>query len=371
MTTIVTGGGENLIVEAFDGCRLRGRPDRRGHTEAWFWWSFAVEEPPEELIVELATEIPGMPALGPLGAAVSMDDGRSWRWHDAAGDGFRFRWTRPPGCDRVRFAMAPTYRLREWEAFASQRPWLRCATLCRSRRGRAVPLANCGDPSAPAVVALSARHHACESSASWVLEGLLDAWHADPALRRTAQLMVAPLMDCDGVEDGDAGKARPPHDHNRDYIDAPIHPEVAAWMEALPRLAGGRLRLGLDLHAPWIRGGWNEHIYGVGAADPAVAAGQERLLELWCRAHAGDLPLGPNRLLRAGQAWNSGTAPTCGRWYGRVAGCGLSIEFPYHGVRRDGLADLADPAALVACTPGRLRALGSSLAQAVGRWLSA
>jgi hypothetical protein len=372
MSTLRIGPGDNLAVLVFDGVELAARPDLREHGQPWFWWSFAIDDPAQELRVRFAPVEGGPPILvGPLGPAVSLDDGGTWSWLGAQADRLGFVWRRPADCRRVRFAMAPPYRLDAWERFAAARPWLRSGVLCRTRRGRSVPFAVCGDDAAPIVVAISARNHACESSASWVLEGFLDAWHGDQALRARVQIVLVPMIDFDGVQDGDAGKGRTPHDHNRDYTATPFHPEVAAWMELLPRLARGRLRLGLDLHAPWICGAWNEHVYGIGSADPAVAAAQERLLDLWSGVHAGELPIGPNRLLRAGQAWNAGTAPTCGRWYASIAGCGMSIEFPYHGVRRDGLSDLDDAQALVPCTPERLRGLGASLAQAMARWLSA
>ena len=68
---------------------------------------------------------------------------------------------------------------------------------------------------------LTARHHACESMASHVLEGILSGVLADDDCgrrwREGWQVVAAPFMDKDGVEDGDQGKNRRPHDHNRDY----------------------------------------------------------------------------------------------------------------------------------------------------------
>jgi hypothetical protein len=42
--------------------------------------------------------------------------------------------------------------------------------------------------------------------------------------RENVEVVIVPFMDKDGVEEGDQGKNRKPHDHNRDYIGESIHP---------------------------------------------------------------------------------------------------------------------------------------------------
>ncbi len=81
--------------------------------------------------------------------------------------------------------------------------------------------------------------------ASWSLEGLMDEVLADTTdgrwLREHVEFLVVPFMDKDGVEDGDQGKNRRPHDHNRDYLGESIYPEVAAWRAFVPGWSEGRL----------------------------------------------------------------------------------------------------------------------------------
>jgi hypothetical protein len=368
MTTIDTAfAGGNLLVEGFDGTTLTARPDLRDTTEPWFWWCFRVRDPGERLAVRFTRPH----VLGPLGPACSLDDGQTWSWLGAevcTGDGFD--WTPPPGCSSARFAMAMPYLLADWLAFAQSRPWLRSSPLCLSRRGRSVPMALVGADDAPDRVLLTARHHACESTASWVLEGFLDAWRTTAAADRT-QLFVVPLVDLDGVEDGDQGKARAPHDHNRDYRPDSIHPETTAIQQRVPAWADGRLRLGLDLHSPWLRHAWNEHVYAVGHPDALHAARQQALMDAWHDTHRGMLPIGPHRIIPFGTAWNVRSSGwTCHDFVDRLGGLGLGIETPYAGMRRDGLADLDDPAALVANTPAALRDLGASLTRATAAWLA-
>ena len=64
-------------------------------------------------------------------------------------------------------------------------------------------------------VLLTSRHHACESTGSYVLEGVIKALCENPI--EGYEFFVVPMTDFDGVCDGDQGKNRIPHDHNRDY----------------------------------------------------------------------------------------------------------------------------------------------------------
>lgn len=100
-----------------------------------------------------------------------------------------------------------------------------------------------------------ARQHAWEAGSSWVAQGFLE-WAAgdDPAaieLRRTTTIYMVPIMDVDNVTLGSGGKEAVPRDHNRDWTDDPVYPEVAAAQQHIRELnAAGKLNLYLDLHNP-------------------------------------------------------------------------------------------------------------------------
>lgn len=66
-----------------------------------------------------------------------------------------------------------------------------------------------------------------------------------------------PIVDFDCVTDGDQGKNRVPHDHNRDYCldETPIYPETAAIRSCAER---NGCFLGVDFHSPWHTGGGND-----------------------------------------------------------------------------------------------------------------
>ena len=56
---------------------------------------------------------------------------------------------------------------------------------------------------------MSARHHCSETMASWVLEGVGEAFLADDDLgrwlRENVELMMVPFVDYDGAQAGDQG----------------------------------------------------------------------------------------------------------------------------------------------------------------------
>lgn len=169
--------------------------------------------------------------------------------------------------------------------------------LARSREGRPVRglrLAGPGHQLTPAVW-VHARQHAWESGSSWVACGLVDwllgeepeaAW-----LRAHTEVYVVPIVDVDRVATGDGGKESEPHDHNRDWSEAPFYPEVAAtqrWLAALA--AENRLALVLDLHNP--QPSARQPFFFVPPADclaDAARANQARFLER--AAHRLDAPL--------------------------------------------------------------------------------
>lgn len=105
-------------------------------------------------------------------------------------------------------------------------------------------------------IILTARHHACESTGNYVLEGVLDEFAK--SLPDDIRILCVPFVDCDGVIKGDQGKSRYPHDHNRDYTDKPVYAEVAAIKEYID--AHG-CNYGFDFHSPWHTGDENDNIF--------------------------------------------------------------------------------------------------------------
>lgn len=272
--------GGNVVVVRNEGRSVHLRPDLRGG-DPWFYWHF-----------EAAATAPGTvdfvfdgsPMIGVRGPAFSIDGGATWRWlgtesvRYAPADGSSprresFRYEFAGDRSTVRFAVALPYLEHDLSEFLrrhAENRHLRRHVLTRTRSGKSVELLQIGEPR-PNVeaVLVTARHHACESTASFVLEGWIEEALSDSpfgrAFRERYVLFAVPLVDKDGVQAGDQGKNRSPHDHNRDYGDRPIYPEVRAIQDLAD---AQRIRYSLDLHCPALRGDVHEAFHFLGLGVP-------------------------------------------------------------------------------------------------------
>ncbi len=140
------------------------------------------------------------------------------------------------------------------------------------------------------------------------------------------------------MEDGDQGKSRIPHDHNRDYggedPSHSIYPEARALRELAPAWSRGRADFFLDLHCPWIRGQYNEDIYFVHSSATEFTEEVERFSRILEETHTGPLPYRRANNLPVGKAWNTGVGSglqTSAGWARTLPGIRFasSIEIPY------------------------------------------
>src|SRR5262249_36744577 len=162
----------------------------------------------------------------------------------------------------VRFAYAIPYVEENLHTFLKQyarHPHLRVEPLAKTVKGRQVELLRVGqlEDDRSQHILLTCRHHACESMANYALEGLLTEVLADTAegrwLREHTTLWAIPFMDKDGVEEGDQGKLRRPHDHWLDYGGRSRYPSVRALKGTFAGKRARPVALALDLHCPYIR----------------------------------------------------------------------------------------------------------------------
>ena len=245
ISTAFSGG--NAIFEILREDFVHIAPDLRDTNGNWFYWAFRVDHAAGKTVTFDFTPTAW---VGPHGPAVSRD-GLHWEWLMTS-DMSRFSYTFPDD-NPVYFAHDMLYQAERFDSLAEELK-LPLQTLCVTAKGTPVPCFTFGQGDNHIV--LTARHHCCESTGSYVLEGVLRELFPDPIPNCT--FFVVPMVDYDGVKNGDQGKNRIPHDHNRDYLPEPIYPQNRAIMAYAREHHTTML---LDFHSPWHVGGANNHVF--------------------------------------------------------------------------------------------------------------
>lgn len=259
--------GGNVKVRAIDEASgtVEISPDLRDTKGKWFYFDFTVRGAAGRTL-HFRFPKGKYPYLSTLGPAISRDGGATWRWLRA--DGSRhlpvnaFDYSFAPGERETRFAFCIPYTQKDWDAAAPRwraKGGVESGVLCKSQSGRRdtemmrIP---CRKGKGRLLVVFTARHHACEASASPVMEGIIDeVLSGSPEgewLRDNADMVFVPFVDKDGVEDGDQGKNRAPFDHNRDYATG-RYTSVRALRELIEKESAGRKFVAFDLHSPFSR----------------------------------------------------------------------------------------------------------------------
>ena len=356
----------NIVVERIEGDQVTLRQDNRGD-KPWFYWCFRVRGAAGRTLTFYLTD---RARPGPNGPAVSTDAGKTWSWlgSDSLRDrGFVYAFA--PDAEDVRFCLAINYLQTDLKRFLDRHddsPHLKVEHHATTRKGRKTERLRLGrlDGRPEHRVLLTCRHHACEMTASWVLEGIMEAVLADTEdgrwFRRNAEVLVLPFMDKDGVEQGDHGKNRKPHDHNRDYQGESIYPAVAALKEFVPKWSDGKLKLCLDIHCPG--GPGNDYTHFVGSPGPETWRRQQQFSRILQKVQTGPLVHDPKNDIPWGKGWNrtpKDQNTSCNRWAGGLPAIHLSValEIPYVRVGKEPI------------TPESAAALGADLARAVRRYL--
>lgn len=369
--------GGNILVDSIDADQIKLRQDLRDTEGFWFYWMFRIENAAGR---QLHFQFTAGDVIGARGPAVSSDGANTWRWLSDK-PGFarnRFDYAFGPDENDVFFAFAIPYTQRHWDAFLAPilpKTWpddfaVTPGHLCKTKKGRDVPTLRLGKIGQPAQfgLLLTARNHACEMTADYVLEGILTEILSDSPtgrwFRANVETLAVPFVDFDGVEEGDQGKNRRPHDHNRDYI-LEIHPQVKALKALGAEFAGGRALFALDLHAPWIRDGIHEIVHFPGMEDAHFAEQLRKFSLIFEKTQSdnhGTLPYKESFNLPFGQDWNIGNGDEslmkCSEWMqlldGAIFAC--AIELPFAN------------ASGAPVTPESLRELGRNLAEAIRKF---
>ncbi len=336
--------GGNIIVLNSNENGAVLKKDLRDTSTDWFYWCFrATFDKAGEY--EFRFEPADSPAVGTRGPAISTDDGMTWRWaeagtYDIGKNMFRYHYD-GGRVNQVIFCLSMQYQAKNLDAFLKEyakSPYLETSILCKSNKGRDVELLHIADPARkpPKKLFLSSRHHCCEMTATYVLEGILREALENREFREVFEVFAVPFADRDGVADGDQGKNRRPHDHARDYGDNPIYSETANIMKLILQ---ERINAVFDIHCPWIYHGSNEYIYFVGPELKRMEEGALRLSGLIENDPGRNVPFAAEDIVLYGTLWNTGANYTQGKPLARWAGdldfveLSTSIEIPYANAR--------------------------------------
>jgi len=181
------------------------------------------------------------------------------------------------------------------------------------------------------VILLAARHHACESTGSYVLEGVIEELLRNPIPEH--RVIAVPFVDFDGVVAGDQGKNRAPYDHARDYHEAPIYASV----KAIQALRTQNVAYAFDFHSPWHLGGMNDVRFLVRTQMALMPEYQRfgELLEAETAKDSNALNHFTKDDLDPEVDWNTGAEqrPMMPNYfYWQNGAFGISLETPYFGL---------------------------------------
>lgn len=336
--------GGNIVVNKIEGDTVWLKPDLSFTEGEWFYWYFKITGIAGKRIVFKFNQNNVFAKYGP---AYSLNNDETWKWYGEnriADNDFSFSFSEQ---DTVAFfSVAFPYTEKNLCNFLEtidKRELLKIDALCFSPENRVIekiiiPSLN---KESTYKVLITARHHACEMMANYVLEGMIESLLNDrnlQQLRERTEFMIIPFMDKDGVENGEQGKNRIPRDHNRDYEGESIHNSTAALRTMIPVWSENKLEFALDIHCPWIHGNNNEDIYTVGSSNNEIEKNQIIFSKLLEKHSTGEVKSYHANFLPFGEAWNTGNNYSKGisfsKWAGGLKGISVatSIEFPYANI---------------------------------------
>ncbi len=309
--------------------------DIRDSVNWWFYWNFCARCEEER---EIVFEFMNGEVLGPWGPAYSYD-GINWAWLGEQSlrnrESFVFQFTADH--PEVYFAFSLPYQLQHFESFYhlyKDSPHVRRETLCTSEQKREVPILILGKVDAQQSIFFSSRHHACESTVNYLIEGLLEQLivnHPSSGILDQICIHYIPFVDIDGVENGDQGKGRAPHDHNRDYTDQPIYEVTRGIIRYVSDL---QPVIGIDFHCPYKWGERNDHVFFVKTgteADRRIERFGQLLKELTSGMQDCGMSYNSVHDIEKGEDWNLPN-PTCSSFMiNRDVQMAFSMEIPYFG----------------------------------------
>lgn len=320
--------GGNILVEEVREDKVWMRQDLRTNVDDWFYWNFRVRGAAGRKLQFIFT---GGDVFGARGPCFSSD-GIRWKWLGREIlDGNSFTFAFPSTINQAFFSFGVPYTENNLVSFLAEHPGFEKTVLAQSEKGRAVEKLSLWSKKGTQHILLTARHHACEAMANYVLEGVLTYFSGDSAealfLRNEVDVHIVPFVDKDGVEDGDQGKMRPPHDHWEDYGENPIYNTTRAIIEE-SRTWRGKLSLALDLHCPAMRGDSNDEIFVV-EPEPVWMPKMNQFYNILERESLSSIPFDRKNGIHYGVDWNVAGPNSSDYFRNNRQVMAFTFEFPY------------------------------------------
>lgn len=303
----------NIVYERILNDTVYVHQQLRGSKKAWFYWAFRVRGAQGRTLTFKFTKSFAICERGPL---VSLDRGKSYEYLAEQGSTpHSFTYTFPKDAKEVWFYECHPYTPQMWEDFVAKRSHIgefETGVLCKTRKGRDVPFFRMTTKNAlpKRSVVVSARHHCSEAPAAYVMEGFVASFLEDSELgawlRENVELTVVPFVDMDGAVEGDQGKWRLPHDHNRDYTDF-IYPETAALASLI---AETEPQVFMDFHNPKLYKYNDNYIYTPYKENHGVV--EYNFSALIEKYQEGNLNYKATDNMPYGVSWNKGSNYTDG-----------------------------------------------------------
>ena len=322
-------GGNGEMTSAY-GDVITVSPQLRDTCGEWFYWAFRISNASGRTIkfkLELK-ENPSYLLASSRGPAVKTENG-DWRWlhgYAPCRNDFEYRFTDD---SPVFFSNTFVFTRRDWGLFAAKYPFTK-TSLAKTKAGRDFDLFRTGSANPVHRILLTCRNHSCESAASFVLEGIAAGFIENEYLMKNCELAVLPFMDTDGVENGDQGKNRTPHDHNRDYTANPIYAEVKALMNADFLWNDNKLCIAMDLHNPMLCS--DEYVHYPEAECVKLRSAQAGFSGYVENCRTSEILFDAKKALRPfGAGHNQPNRATCGAWMEKLPSVRMvmTLETPY------------------------------------------
>lgn len=322
ISTDFTGG--NICVQKTDGNTIYLKNELRDTQQDWFYWAFCITGAKGKTLTFTFCD---KNRIGYFGPAISVDL-QKWKWLDNGCTDTSFTYTFEN--DRVYFAHHMLYHPDRFFSFAD-RNHLEIQELCKTKKGNSVPCLHLGNGKNNILV--TARHHACESTGNYVLEGFLEAYLHTPI--ENIHIFCVPFVDYDGVLYGDQGKARAPHDHNRDYdtMQPCLYPETRQIKDYIQ---ANNVMYGFDFHSPWHLGGVNDTVFIVQNSEEKIAR-YRHFGNIFASSIAPDsFPYDSINDFPPNWEWNQCTAPSFSNFLMNYTSCTMSfsLETTYFGTKK-------------------------------------